>query len=313
MKLSDTVAFLNLLDNVDVNPDRVEAIRGLAAILQSITSYQHIVTDYNEQLKKDFMEIKQGLDHFSETVLELKNHLATVVQQHENEYLQTSLRIYQSEMIHESAEYILKRQLQLSEHDQIYLRSRLQNLADWKYPGMIIRPTDSQLVDAMVPLDPLYLVDQSLDLLAPAVSKYDPLYQRRLRQYPVNDYRSTPILEKLPNNQFGLVLVYNFFNYKPLQVIERYLKEIFEKLRPGGTAIMTYNNCDQAHGVRLAENNFMTYTPLRLLLPVIEQTGYVNVSNRRCEGDADILEMQRPGDLSTIRGGQSLAKIIVES
>jgi hypothetical protein len=313
MKLSDAVAFLNLLDTVDVNPDRVEAIRGLAAILQAVTGYQHSHTDYNNRLTDNFREIKQGLDHFAETVTELKDQVLVNIQQRESEYLQNSLRIYQSEMIHESTAYILNRQLKISDIDRTYLESRLRILSDWKYPGMVIRPGLENFIKIMVPLDPLYLVDQSLDLLEPSITDFDSLYQRRVRQYTVNDYRSTPVLEKLPNNQFGLVFAYNFFNYKPLPVIERYLKEIFEKLRPGGTVILTYNNCDRAHGVRLTENNFMTYTPLRLLLPIVEQLGYVNVSNRHCEGDADILEIRRPGDLSTIRGGQSLAKIIVES
>jgi SAM-dependent methyltransferase len=156
-------------------------------------------------------------------------------------------------------------------------------------------------------------VDQDLSLLEPAVREFDPLYQRRLRQYTVNDYRATPWLKKLPDNQFAVIFAYNFFNYKPLHIIECYLKEIFDKLRPGGVLIMSYNNCDRAHGVGLAERSYMTYTPLRLLLPMVNNTGYVNVTNRSCGGDSDILEMSRPGELSTIRGGQTLAKIIAES
>jgi hypothetical protein len=313
MKLSDTVAFLNLLETLDVNPDRVEAIRGLAAILQSVTDYNNSIAEFNQRLQDNFLEIRQGLDHFSETLSELKDHVRKDISSQEPNYLQTSLRIYQSEMIHESTEYILKRQLLLSYEDREYLISRLKILGDWRYPGMCIRPATEEFVKTMVPLDPLYLIDQNLDLLKTSVEEFDPQYQRRLRQYTVNDYRSTPILEQLPDSQFGVVFAYNFFNYKPLSVIERYLQEIYQKLRPGGSVILTYNNCDRAHGVRLAEQNFMTYVPLRLLKPIIEQIGYTNISNRHCSGDADILELVKPGNLSTIRGGQTLAKIVVES
>lgn len=310
MKLSDTVAFLNLLETFDVNPDRVEAIRGLAAISQAVSAYHYRVEEFQRRLEGNFVEIKRGLDHFSETISELEDHLKQDIRVKETDYLQNSMRIYQSEMIHERADYIVNRRLSLDGEDREYLCSRLKALGDWQYPGMCIRPGLEDFVKLMVPLDPLYLVDQNLELLAPAVNDFDSLYQRRLRQYTINDYRSTPILEKLPDAQFGLVFAYNFFNYKPLSVIERYLSEIYQKLRPGGSVIMTYNNCDQAHGVRLAEQNFMTYVPLRLLKPMIDQIGYVNLSNRVCSGDTNILEMSKPGELSTIRGGQTLAKII---
>jgi SAM-dependent methyltransferase len=313
MKLSDTVAFLNLLETFDINPDRIEAIRGLAAIFQSVSNYHYQIESFQQQLENDFLEIKRGLDHFSDTICKLKDHLQQDVTAKETDYLQNSLRIYQSEMIHERTDYILNRQLRLDGEDREYLYSRIKSLGDWRYPGMCIRPGLEDFVKIMVPLDPLYLVDQNLDLLVPAVDDFDSLYQRRLRQYIVNDYRSTPILEKLPDSQFGFVFAYNFFNYKPLSIIERYLTEIFQKLRPGGSVIITYNNCDQAHGVRLAEQNFMTYVPFRLLQPVIEQIGYIHITNRICNGDTNILEMVKPGKLSTIRGGQTLAKIIAES
>ena len=312
MKLSDRVALLNLLDTIDVSADRVDAIRVLAATLQSITQYSLQIGTYSQQLQDNFLSIRSGIDQFTETVNRLRDQIQQDIAQHEPEYLQNSIRIYQSEMIHESVEYILNRRLQLSDDDQAYLQSRLKALGDWRYPAVCFRPGLEEFVKIMVPLDPLYLVDQDYSLLTPAVQNFDSLYQRRLRQYTVNDYRSLPLLEKLPDHQFAVVFAYNFFNYKPLHVIERYLKEIFDKLRPGGVLIMGYNNCDRAHGVGLAERNFMTYTPLRLLQPIINSAGYVTISNRHC-GDSDILELAKPGELSTIRGGQCLAKIIAES
>jgi hypothetical protein len=312
MKLSDYVALLNLLDTVDISADRVEAIRVLAATLQSITQYSLQVGNYSQQLQDNFLSIRSGIDQFTNTVNLLREHVQQEIAQREPEYLQNSVRIYQSEMIHETPEYILQRRLLLSEEDQAYLSSRISALGDWRYPAVCIRPGLEKFIKIMVPLDPLYLVDQEYALLAPAVEDFDPQYQRRIRQYTVNDYVSTPLLEKLPDNQFAVIFAYNFFNYKPLHVIERYLKELFSKLRPGGVLIMTYNNCDHAHGVRLAERNYMMYTPLRLLTPIVDAVGYVNQSNRCCGGDSDILELHKPGQLSTIRGGQTLAKIIAD-
>jgi len=312
MKLSDYVAFLNLLDTVDVSEHRVEAIRQLVNILQSITQYQTQVDNYSQRLQDDFLVIRSGIDQFSQTVVELKQHLQHHIAQNEPAYIQNSIRIYQSEMIHETPEYILNRRLAMDQEDHDWLINRLRLLGDWRFPAICIRPGGEEHVKVMVPLDPLYVLDQSYELLTPAVSQFDPQYQRRLRQYIIDDYQSKDILELLPNNQFAVVFAYNFFNYKPLHVIERYLREIFVKLRPGGTAIISYNNCDHAHGVRLAEHNFMAYTPLRLLRPVINNIGYVNVNNRHCGGDTDILEISKPGELQSIRGGQTMAKILAD-
>jgi len=313
MKLSDHVALLNLLDTIDISAERVEAIRALAAVLQSITGYSLQVEDYSQRLQDNFLSIRSGIDQFTETVNALRDHVTAMITQAESAYLQNSIRIYQSEMIYERPDYILNRRLTAQGDDHAYISSRLKSLGDWQYPGLCIRPGLEDFVKIMVPLDPLYIVDQEYTLLEPAVQNFGPQYQRRLRQYTVNDYRSDPILKELPDNQFGVIFAYNFFNYKPLMVIERYLKELYAKLRPGGTVIMTYNNCDWAHAVGLAERNFMMYTPLRLLQPIIEQIGYTNISNRHCDGDFDLLELSKPGELSTIRGGQCLAKIFADS
>jgi SAM-dependent methyltransferase len=312
MTISEHVALLNLLDTIDVSADRVESIRALAATLLSITSYKVQVGTFSQRLESDFMTIRAGIDQFTETINELKQEIRQQIIQHESTYLQNSIRLYQSEMIYETAEYILNRQLTISNEDREWLQGRLRSLGDWRYPALCIRPGLEDYIKIMVPLDPLYIVDQSLRLLEPAVADFDPQYQRRLRQYTVDDYQSAPLLSQLPDNQFAVVFAYNFFNYKPLHVIEQYLREIFVKLRPGGTVIISYNNCDRAHGVALAERSFMTYTPLRLLRPIIDNIGYVNVRNRVCDGDADILELDRPGELSTIRGGQTMAKIVAD-
>ena len=158
--------------------------------------------------------------------------------------------------------------------------------------------------------DPLYIVDQSKELMHPAVTKFTPEYQRRLRLYEVNDYRDQEALQQLPDGQFGFVFAYNYFNYRPMEVIDRYLRAVFKKLRPGGVFFMTFNNCDRAHGVALVERSFMCYTPATELIRRAESYG-LEVGNQYT-GQADVswLELRKPGTITSLRGGQTLAKII---
>jgi SAM-dependent methyltransferase len=175
---------------------------------------------------------------------------------------------------------------------------------------MIIRPCASDFLENMVPLDPLYLVDTMQELLDPCVQQFTLDYQRRLRVYVVDDYKQPNPLEQLPNGQFGLIFAYNFLNYKPLSVIERYLREFAIKLRPGGHAVFTYNDCDRSQGVGLAEKNFMCYTPGAAVRQLVEQTGLLIEEHRLADYDLAWMDVRRPGEIKSYRGAQTLAKIM---
>jgi hypothetical protein len=154
------------------------------------------------------------------------------------------------------------------------------------------------------------LVDTHQDLLTPSIQKFTAEYQRRLRPYVIDDRQPGTIMHQLPDRQFGFVFAFNFFNFRPLELIQRYLTELHSKLRPGGVLIMTYNNCDRSHGVGLAERNWMLYTPKRLILEHALSLGFELVTAQDGLGDVSWLEFKRSGDIDSLRGGQSLAKII---
>jgi hypothetical protein len=121
------------------------------------------------------------------------------------------------------------------------------------------------------------------------------------------------ILSALPNDQFGLIFAYNYFNFRPLELITRYLVEMYKKMRPGGMVIMTINDCDCAHSVELVEQKFMCYTPGRAICQAAESAGFDILYQHTGLGDLSWLELQRPGQISSLRGGQTLAKIVARS
>jgi len=310
MKLSEIVAYLNLLESLQVHEQASDATRRLAAVLHVVVNHAVQVNTCSQDLEQDFAAVKTALDDFDSTLGQIKQRLTQMLHEQEPLYLAESFRLFDQEMRHDSVSYTLSRRLAIDTESDITLRFRLKNLTDWRWPGMIIGPGTETFIEDLVPLDPLYVVDQHQDLMAPAVQKFTVEYQRRLRQYVVNDHVPQPILNELPNGQFGLIFAYNYFNYRPMEVIRRYLQEIAVKLRPGGTFIMTYNNCDRAHGVGLAERSWMCYTPKRLIVAAAESHGLELANGHDAPGDVSWLEFARPGELETLRGGQSLAKII---
>lgn len=310
MKLSQIVDYLNLIETLDIHSEAADATRKMSAIIHAIVNHTLQFDNCSQDIQQNFNQVITALDDFSSNLVTLRQHLKGLIDHREPDYLLESFRLFDQEMRHDSPQYILSRRLGIDDTDRIALQSRLKNLTDWRLPGMVIGARNETFVEDLVPLDPLYLVDHHSELLTPAVQKFTTEYQQRLRQYVVNDHSPDTILHELPNNQFGVIFAYAYFNFRPMQVISKYLVEIAQKLRPGGTFIMTYNNCDRAHGIALAERSWMCYTPKRLVLAAAEKAGLEYVSDTDANGDLSWIEFVRPGEIESLRGGQTLAKII---
>ena len=313
MKLSDTVARLNLLDSLDVENECARATGMLDHITHVVTEHATPYQNTSNNIIKTHNELINNIIKFSSQINSLKEELRSEIFQHEPEYLANSLQVYREEMIHDTPDAILNRRMRIDDEDDLMLRSRLKNLTDWRLPGMIIRPGVETYIEDMVPLDPLYVVDHDSELMRPAVSKFTAEYQRRLREYVINDWADGPILDRLPNNQFGTIFAYHYFNHKPMPVICKFLTEFYQKLRPGGSVLMTYNNCDRAHGVIRAEHVWMLYTPRRLIEQHATELGFELTTAYDGKGDVSWIEFRKPGDIVSLRGGQTLAKIIANT
>jgi hypothetical protein len=312
MKLGDIVDYLNLLDSVSVKAEADEAMRKLMAVLHIVVNHELQSSKHTQDLQNTFDTTNNCLERFQTVLEDIKHHLRSQIEIQEPEYFRESTRRFLYEMPFETTEYILNRRMNIDDASNIELRSLIRMYSDWKLPGLIFRPGLETFIEEMVPLDPLYVVDNHQDLLTPSVSKFKYEYQRRIRQYVVDDRTQDSILKQLPDNQFGFVFAYNYMNFKPMEVVKRYMFEVYQKMRPGGNFIMTYNNCDQAHGVRLAERAWMTYTPLRMIRTYSDQIGFDIVREYTGLGDVSWVEFRKPGTIESLRGGQNLAKIFAK-
>jgi SAM-dependent methyltransferase len=161
----------------------------------------------------------------------------------------------------------------------------------------------------MVGLDPLYLVDVNEKYITPTLDQFEPAYRNRVRAYVVDDQTDEPILAQLPQGQFGCVAEHNYFKYKSLSTVDRYLTEVFNLLRPGGTFIFTFPDGDNVKALELVEKFKATYLPGHLIRQKARELTYRIVQYTVNNGIA-VVELQKPGVLSSIRGGQTLARIV---
>jgi SAM-dependent methyltransferase len=312
MNLSQIVQFKNQIDGLKVDPVGFDAVRHFEDILHHVSNNIELRMEADiKNVERDLNQIQQSVGSFRESFAGVSKSLQQLVESQDQHIYDHSMKVYREEFSQDTVAHILDRRLLIDTESETIMRARLKSYADWRLPGMIIRPRTEDYINDMVALDPLYLVDHDMELLRPSTEQYLPEYQRRLRRYIINDYVERPIFRNFPAGQFGVIFAYNYFNYKPLSVIDDYLAEMFQLLRPGGILIFTYNNCDLWHCVSFAEKNYMCYTPGIKIWNLAQKNGYVVNFEHNGVLDAKWIELKKPGEITSIKGGQSLAKIVV--
>lgn len=317
MKLSDLVALRNNLNDRPISAVDFATAQALSHLQSVIPDTELISNKFSETLGKNLNNITQSIQDLGQTLEELKTFVQEQITEQERHWFQESYKLYEGLMSLETNKEILNRRLSItgentkhsSYQSEAILRGRLSGYSDWRFPALVIRPGLENFINEMVGYDPIYIVDQNSDLLKPCINTFPKQYQNRLRPYLLNDRTDGPILDKIPDNQFGLCLIYNYLNYRPLEVIRRYLAEIHEKLRPGGICLMTINDCDLPQAVMLVERNYACYTPGYLVRELIKSLGFNITSTWGDDGPSVWLEIRKPGVLDSIRGSQVVTVI----
>ena len=310
MKLSQVVAYLNWLERPDMDPSYGNITDKLDDILHAVKNRDVQYHSTTAELDERLTEVKHSITRFDQSLQNLKQQLRNDVDRLAPEYYAESWKRYEQEMCFETVEHLINRKLPIEFNDRESLRNTIKNYTDWRVPGMFIGARQEMLVEDMVPMDPLYLVDHNRELIDVAMAPFTKEYQHRLRPYVINDWKDTEIFTALPSNQFGLVFAYNYFNWKPIEMIEKFLIEIYQKLRPGGALVFTYNECDNWYGVGAVENAWMCYTPGSRIQTIARNLGYKIIEQHTGSGDIAWFEMRRPGEIQSLRGGQVLARVI---
>jgi len=198
------------------------------------------------------------------------------------------------------------RKLSLSEETSKKIIATIQKFSDWRYPALEIGPGDGDWTDHLVANEPLYLVDIHGEFLQSTKSKFNPVYQNRLRLHKTSETS----LDMLPQNQIGFVFSWNVFNYLTTDLIDQYLKEIFSVMRPGGICMFSYNNAERTNCAKNVELGYMSYMPKKLLTKLIQQHGFEIISLEDRDETISWAEIRKPGVLSTIKAHPVLGEVI---
>ena len=310
MKLSDLVRLLNNIDQ-QPQPDAASICqRELGELVRTIREGNPSLPSHIADLERDYHDVHQMISRFCDHVWQTRQEIQSMIEAMQTNYFAQSYRLH-DDMAHDTDQYIFERQPALSPQAQQYLEARIAMHSDWHHPALVIRPGKGEWLSSMVGSDPLYLADIRSSLLTPSIQQFNPEYQRRVRCYVLRETdREGHVLGDLPDNQFGFCVAVNFFHYKPFEIMRTYLTDIYRRLKPGGVLAFTFNDCDHWGGVELAERSFMCYTPGGMVRSLCSSLGFEITQQYVIDHSNTWLEMRRPGQLTSLRGGQALAKIV---
>lgn len=313
MLLSELVRYLNFLDANSPEHVMDYADQQLRPLLEIVDQHDQQYSDTTAQLARSFHSTLSSVQDYLDTVQQLKSQLRQTIATHEDAYYQKSREMFFESLTQDRDDYLLARRLDLSAECAALVSARIKLYSNWRWPGLVIRPGTEPWIRDLVALDPMYVADISSGLLAPAVAQFPQEYQYRIRSYLYAEDLERAMLHQLPVQQMGFVLVYNYLNYRPAEFVHRFLAELHALLRPGGVVALTFNNCSVAAGVRLVEHKFMCYTPWPRMQQIFDTLGFQVIKQYALDGAAAWVEIKKSGELASLRGGQSLARVVANS
>lgn len=298
--MSSLYELLKQKENVSILKKEIDKLPSVEPLEKKIESLQKKMKKYQDEIEKHTHFLEENLANIDSMFAQLNQKINTKA----SELIEKNQEHFSS-MLPPPAE-------QFPAVDEATIKLVLTKLAgysDWHYPALYHFPRYQRFVDSLVASDPLYLTGTEELVLQTFITKFPELYQRRVRLYEVKNKD----FSQLPQAQFGLVVMWDYFNYLPLSEIDIYLEQVYALLRPGGTFFFSFNNCDLPTSAKWAESMAESYYTEQYLRKKIFEIGYnitsiTNLENSRGRYTS-WAEIRKPGKLHSLKAFQALATI----
>jgi len=318
MNFVDLVRLENQLESLTMSDLKQEVAKRFEHVVHEINLPKaEIETIFYDNLKSRNSILLEGFDNFEHELNELKKEVKHRIEIEGRIWLQQSYNRYETQLetkhrqSEEAVTWHQNKPMVLDLELQNMLTNRVSYHCDWHHPALIIHPVSQQaFFDAMIESDILYVADENPYLIDQVLTKYNETYRQRLRIIHIEESFDQSLLPMIPDAQLGYCLIYNYLDYKPFEMIQRYLNEIYQKLQPGGTCALTYTDCGRYQAISLVTQEIVCYTPGNLIRAWAQHIGFEEIFVHQDTGPSVWLELKKPGQLKSIKGGQALAKIL---
>lgn len=323
MSLSKLLEYRDKINSLSTKPLAGSVSRELSAIITDIDSQEFKFGDVSDNLTMINGNIQEYFSQFDHSLDKLKQIIEANIKVWEPTYLQRSREMYQN-ILQNNAPAVGggNERLAISSEIENRINARLSLYNDWHHAGAVLHPGQEPWVQQLVALDPLYLIDTSHEYLNDCLESFTSEYRNRVRCYRINENTTgnrdegttgTGFSINIPERHMSMILAYNFFTRKPINQIYRYLEWLHCLLKEGGTLIFTFNNCDRPSAVDLVERNCACFTPPAMIYSKLVNQGFEIVYTHDIDDANTWVEAKKPGKLTSMRGGQSLARPVAKS
>jgi len=317
-ELRDIVRYRDMVNSIDMDTIRRDINEKLSSVCNDLAINNFDTGKLKDLMLHSHLSVLNNLEDMALDLNTFKEEINKHVKQLAQPYYQKSKTIYKEyQMMHPE-----DRRSRLRDEDIIHNDESRQLLIDTiysyisnQYATLQISPGYGDITQYILAGTPLYIADDDHLMLEQFQGEFfNEVMRRRTNYYVVNDKDADP-LNALPKAQIGFCIIIDYFNFRTVDIIKKYLQGLYNILRPGGIAIFTFNNCDYPKGIDKVDEMYYCYTTESEMQDVCKKLGFdiiKLVARDYDELDHGIswLEIKKPGVLSTIRASQGLAQII---
>jgi len=237
------------------------------------------------------------IDGFGQQLINLEDELAKIYKLLEAQFLK---EVQPSRLVQSYNNYENKKIMDLEVvSDSIYTKelklrvmSKIKKYVDFQFPGCEIGPRSAYWTKELGGMDPLFLVGPDLKIIEEIITEnFNPIYQRRLRIYQIEDTD----FSYLPQKAFAFVFSWYHFEFLPYDIIDKYLAGIFNMLRPGGVAFLSYANCLMEKSAEQFENSYYCYMTTELIEGLANKNGFDVMEQEDFQSRMSWVILKRPG------------------
>lgn len=179
-----------------------------------------------------------------------------------------------------------------------------------QFPMLQINSSSGLFTKYLVAAEPVFILDWNQKSIAETKACFNSVYQNRLCIYKI-DIRGDLFLDKindLPYKQFNFILVWDLVKFMQDYQITYLLQKLKNLIRPGGTIIFNYNNCDKLYGADNYDQKTGSYQTEQTLRNVASNCNYTVSAN--CNyNNIDWFEIKSSGTLYTLKKQSTLPQL----
>ena len=182
------------------------------------------------------------------------------------------------------------------------LLARVSVGIDWHTPCLLVNCYNHEVATIAAKSFQLYLGDIDDTILNNARDRFVPsLPASAVRLYNIKSYEE-PWVAALPQQQFGMIIVWQIFERLTLPMIKSVLSELIVLLKPGGKILFNINDCDTALGARLATYPVSkSYVTRGHLEPMVQELGFTMEYWIPITSSSALVELKILGEITTLK------------